>query len=100
MSGEVSIPDDQFGRKMGKHAASFGLDPSDAAHRVRLRELIERIASSPDRVAEGTFRGRGVVRFFVGGEDVVVATLSNGFVTILKGGIDNPSVRRALSDDR
>lgn len=69
------------------------------AHRARLREAIEQIGSSLDRVVEGTFRVRGVVRFFIKGEDVVVTTLSNEFVTILKGGIANPSVRRALVDD-
>ena len=99
MGGEINIPDEQFGRKLGKHAASFGLDPSRSDHRTRLHDTIKRIGVSPDRVVEGRFRGRGAVKFFIKGEDVVVTSLSNDFVTILKGGIINPSVRRALSDD-
>lgn len=98
MGEEITFPEGQFGRKVGKHAASFGLDPSDADHRDRMRRLIERIASSPDEVATGSFRGQGEVRFFIKGQDVVVATLCNEFVTILKGGAGNPSVRRAVSD--
>jgi hypothetical protein len=98
LGDEIIVPEDRFGRKVGKHAASFGLDPADPAHRARLRDVIEQIGSSPDRVVEGTFRGWGAVRFFIKGEDVIVTTLSNRFVTILKGGIANPSVRRALAD--
>lgn len=97
MNGGISIPEEQFGRKVGKHAAAFGLDASNPAHRARLREVIGQIFASPDIVAEGVFRGR--VRFFAKGEDVVVTTLSNEFVTIFKGGISNPSVRRALRDE-
>ena len=99
MGDEIIISDDQFGRKLGKHAASFDLDPSDPVHRTRLRSTIERIAASPDRVVEGSFRGQGLVRFFVEGEDVVVTTPSNEFVNILRGGVTNPSVRKALNDD-
>ena len=52
--------------------------------------------NSPDKVANGTFRGQvGVVDFFVKGDDVVVGNAGE-FVTILKNGIANPSVRRAL----
>jgi hypothetical protein len=65
-------------------------------HRAQLRHLIEEIRTSPDRVIEGAFRGQGAVQFFIKGEDVVVTTLTDDFVTILKGGINNPSVRRAL----
>ncbi len=93
----IKIPDKQFGKKIGQHAEDFGLDPSNPAHRAQLRKKIEDIASSPDKVAEGTFRSLPR-KFLVKGEDVVVTTPSGDFVTILKGGINNPSVRRALGE--
>lgn len=99
MNGELSIPEGQFGRKVGKHAAAFGLDASNPVHRRRLRGMIGEISKSPDVVVEGSFRGQGRVRFFVKEDDVVVATLADEFVTILKDGISNPSVRRALRDE-
>jgi RHS repeat-associated protein len=100
----LDIDDAQFGHKIAQHARDFGLDPSNATHRAQLRTLIEDIGTNPQRVAEGTFRGlgpggtRGPASFRVKGSDVVVATPEGRFVTILKGGINNPSVRRALGE--
>ena len=90
-----AISEKQLGRKIGKHAADFGLDPANPEHRTQLRHLIEEVITSPDRVVEGAFRGQGAVKFFIK-EDVVVTTPIDEFVTILKGGMHNPSVRRAL----
>ena len=94
--GETRISERQLGRKIGKHAADFGLDPANPVHRTQLRHLIAEITTSPDRVIEGTFRGQGAVKFFIKGEDVVVTTPTEDFVTILKGGVQNPAVQRAL----
>src|SRR6266705_1328512 len=91
-----AISEKQLGRKIGKHAADFGLDPANPEHRTQLRHLIEEVITSPDRVVEGTFRGQGAVKFFIKGEDVVVTTPTEDFVTILKGGVQNPAVQRAL----
>jgi filamentous hemagglutinin len=85
-----------LGRKIGKHAADFRLDPANPVHRAQLRHLIAEIHTSPDRVVEGIFRGQGAVKFFIKGDDVVVTTPTEDFVTILKGGVHNPAVRRAL----
>ena len=52
--------------------------------------------SYPERVVAGTFRGQGAVKFFIKGEDVVVTTPTEDCVTILKGGVHNPAVQRAL----
>lgn len=90
------ISEKQLGRKIGRHAADFGLDPANPAHRAQLRHLIEEVTTSPDRVVDGTFRGQGAVKCFIKGKDVVVTTPTDDFVTILQGGINNPSVRRAL----
>ena len=88
-----------MGRKIGKHAADFGLDPANPVHRAQLRRFIAEITTSPDKVVEGIFRGQGAVKFFVKGEDVVVSTPAEDFVTILKGGVHNPAVQRALQHE-
>jgi hypothetical protein len=93
---ETKISERQLGRKIGKHAVDFGLDPASPVHRAQLRGLIAEITTSPDRVVEGTFRGQGAVKFFIKGEDVVVTTPVEDFITILKGGVRNPAVQRAL----
>jgi hypothetical protein len=89
------ILEKQLSRKIGKHAADFGLDLANPVHRAQLRSLIDEIRTSPDRVVEGTFRGQGAVKFLIKGEDVMVTTPAEDFVTILKGGIHNLAVRRA-----
>ncbi len=96
---ERKISERQLGRKIGKHAADFGLNPANPAHRTQLRRLIVEITTTPERVVEGTFRGQGAVKFFVKGEDVVVTTPTEDFVTILKGGVGNPAVQRALQHE-
>jgi len=93
---ETKISERQLGRKIGKHAADFGLDPANSAHRAQLRRLITEIITAPQRVVAGTFRGQGAVKFFIKGEDVVITTPMEDFVTILKGGVHNPAVQRAL----
>jgi filamentous hemagglutinin len=93
--GGLRIADGQFGKKLGKHAADFGLDPSNPPHREAFRGIIEGIASLPDKVVSGTFRGQGAVDFLIKGSDVVVSK-GGDFVTILKGGVSNPSVLKAL----
>ena len=96
---ETKISERQLGRKIGKHAADFGLNPANPVHRAQLRGLIAEITTAPDRVVEGTFRGQGAVKFFIKGEDVVVTTPTEDFVTILKGGVHNPAVQRALQHE-
>jgi len=91
-----AISEKQLGRKIGKHAADCGLDPANPEHRTQLRHLIAEIITSPDRVVEGAFRGQVAVKLFIKGKDMVVTTPIDEFVTILKGGRHNPSVRRAL----
>ena len=88
--------DKQFGKKIGKHAADYGLDPSKQEDREQMRTIIDNICKAPDEVAYGDWRGQsGEVKFFVKGDDVVVATQTGMFVTVLKGGITNARVKNA-----
>lgn len=101
----VAIDDSQFGRKVGKHASDFGLNPADPESRQKVRELIQGIVINRDEIVHGTWRGLGEILasgnraagpadFLIKGEDVVVA--QNGrFVTILKDGIHNTRVQSA-----
>ena len=94
-SGTIKT-DKQFGKKIGKHAADYGLDPSKQEDREQMRTIIDSICKAPDEVAYGDWRGQsGEVKFFVKGDDVVVATQTGMFVTILKGGVTNARVKNA-----
>lgn len=65
-------------------------------------QKINDIALNPDKVILGTFDGqgpngtRGNVHFRIKGRDVVITKTDGTFVTILKNGIDNTSVKAAL----
>ena len=86
----------QFGKKVGKHAADYGLDPSKEEDREQMRTIIDNICEMPDEVAYGEWRGlSSKVKFLIKGEDVVVATEAGTFVTILKGGTSNARVKNA-----
>ena len=103
--GNIIIDDKQLGRKMGKHAQDYGLDPHDENDRIKFREIIDDIVQNYDEIRVGTWRdlgeylenGRradGEVIFLIKKGDVVI--LRNGnFVTILENGITNARIRNA-----
>lgn len=93
----IKIAGKQFGTKAATHMREWGLDVKNAADRGTFRSIIEGIAAAPDKVVAGTFRGQPAgVNFLIKGRDVVVTSPTGDFVTILKDGIENPSVKRAL----
>lgn len=97
-AGESGIikTDKQFGKKIGKHAMDYGLDPSKAADREQMRMKIDSICSTADTIAHGDWRGQSKpAKFYIKGDDVVVTTEDNVFITILKGGISNARVKNA-----
>ncbi len=65
-------------------------------HYVRLLLSSSGVYAFPDTTVEGNFPGQGQVKFFIKGEEVFVTTPSNKFITSLKDGINNPSLRKAL----
>lgn len=77
-----------------------GRTVTETASAQRSSGGLEGIASAPDKVVGGTFRGQGNVNFLIKGSDVVVTTPAGDFVTILRDGINNRSVRRALEAAR
>lgn len=100
---EMKIDDNQFGRKVGKHAEDYGLDPKNPDSRQWVRNHIVEIRSNPDEIRSGTWnglgdgppnaRGRGPAVFYRQGNDVIVTDTQGNFVTILKDGINNTSFK-------
>lgn len=87
--------DKQFGKKIGKHAQDYGLNPSDSKDREKMRAIIDNILLEPDETASGTWRGQtGTVDFYIKDKDVVIVN-GTRFVTILKNGVDNARVKDA-----
>ena len=95
--GNIIITEDkQFGKKVGKHAVDFGLDPTKEQDRQRMREIINEILSFPDEIRTGEWRSQpGICDFYIKGNDVVVVN-NNRFVTILKDGVsENARIKNA-----
>ena len=103
---KLKISDSQFGKKVGKHAEDFGLDPRNQASRDFVKNRVNEIFEKPTEIRKGFFRGQGeilpsganasgVVKFYIQGADVVITDMNNNFITIMKDGINNPSVIRA-----
>lgn len=107
----VEISEQQFGKKIGKHAQDFGLSAADPGDRKKLMELIQSVARDRDFVVQGLWRGQGqalpngsrndgIVDFLIKGNDVVVAK-DGVFITILKNGVtENSRVRKAIKEGR
>ena len=80
----------QFGKKIGKHAQDFGLDPSIESHRQRMHEIIDDICKNAEVTKIGTWRGQDEeVLFKIKGKDVVITKQNGEFITILKNGVVN-----------
>lgn len=86
----------QFGKKVGKHAAEFGLNPASAEDRVEFLDIINDIRNNATEVRTGEWRMQeGNCIFYIKGDDVVVHNNKDEFVTILKGGVRNERVKNA-----
>jgi len=95
-SSGIILSDRQFGRKIGKHAKDFGLNPGNNEDRNKLKDIIADIIENKDDYAEGDWRGQpGISKFYIKDENVVVVNEKNEFVTILKGGVTNERVKNA-----
>ncbi|TQN32859.1 pretoxin HINT domain-containing protein [Haloactinospora alba] len=83
----------QFGKKIGKHAQDYGLDPSSSKDREWIKNHIEDISKNPEEVRKGNWNPEGGGAsdniFFRKGNDVVVTKNDGTFVTVLKDGTNN-----------
>ena len=101
-SASIKLPErldmsgSQFGKKVGKHAYDYGLDPSTADGREKFREIITDIFQHKEEVRKGLWRSQDKpVFFYIKGEDVLVLKDNGEYVTTLKGGINNARVKNA-----
>ena len=97
-SGKSGIikTDKQFGKKIGKHAVDYGLDPGNPDDRNKMLTMIDDICLTADEVAHGEWRGQsGAVKFYIKGSDVVVASAKDEFIKIMKVGVTNASVKNS-----
>ena len=86
----------QFGKKVGKHASDFGLNPSSAEDRDTFQGIINDILDNETEQRIGEWRGQPEeVVFHIKDDDVVITDQSGDFITILKGGINNARVKKA-----
>lgn len=86
----------QFGKKLGKHAKDFDLDPSNENDRIKFQNIIDKIITSSDEVRIGEWRGqKDEVLFYIRKSDVVITKQTGEFITILKGGVENVRVKNA-----
>ena len=92
----IIISEKQFGKKAGKHAVDWGLDPRKAADRNKLKEIITDIIQNSDEEFTGEWIGQKEdVKFWVKGEDVVITSKNKQYITIMKGGANNARVKEA-----
>lgn len=92
---DIIMTDKQFGKKIGKHARDYGLNPSIESDREQMKEIISEIVDHFDDIRSGEWRGQpGTSDFYIRDDDVVVVN-HDRFVTILKGGVNNARVKNA-----
>ena len=87
---ELVITDEQFGKKVGKHAVDYGLNPGDKAAREKFRALVNDIVKNADERVYGEWEGqKNPVLFHIKGDDVVLESRDGGFISIFRGGARN-----------
>lgn len=92
----VIFSDAQFGKKVGKHASDFGMRPDSQEDRNKMRAIIENIVDNADERYFGEWAGQeSPVIFHILGDDVVVESKYQEFVTVLKGGTSSARVKKA-----
>lgn len=91
----IIVTNRQFGKKCGKHAVDFGLDPSTPEGRSGFENITESILQDYDEVRRGTWRMQeNECDFYIKGDDVVV-TSQGHYVTTLKDGVNNERIKNA-----
>ncbi|MGW4780002.1 polymorphic toxin-type HINT domain-containing protein [Streptomyces filamentosus] len=81
-----SIDEGQFGKKWGKHAQDYGLNPGDASARQGFRDKIAEVRGSHDEVRQGPWNpkngGGNDYFFYRRGNDLLVTKGDGQFVTM------------------
>lgn len=92
---DIIITKKQLGKKIGRHARDYGLDPSTLEGQQEFINRTRDIIQNRDELRLGEWRGQeGKCEFHIKGDDVVVTNKGN-YVTTLKGGVENARVKNA-----
>ncbi|MFJ5832773.1 Hint domain-containing protein [Streptomyces sp. NPDC093089] len=90
---ELSINEGQFGKKWGKHAQDYGLNPGDASARQSFRDRIAEVRGAHDEVRQGPWNpangGGNDYFFYRKGKDLLVTKGDGQFVTMFP--MDKPN---------
>lgn len=83
---ELNINEGQFGKKWGKHAQDYGLNPGDASAQKWFRDKISEVRGSHDEVRQGLWNpnngGGNDYFFYRRGKDLLVTKGDGQFVTM------------------
>ncbi|MCK9467514.1 MAG: hypothetical protein M0P94_04275 [Candidatus Absconditabacterales bacterium] len=92
----IIISNKQFGKKSGKHAKAFGLNPKNKTDRSEFKSIISDVIDNKNEIREGVWRdGKEVIYYIKSNDVVVIEKESKEFVTILKGGVKNERIKNA-----
>lgn len=87
---KLDVTSKQFGKKVGKHAQDYGLNPSREEDRKKMQSIISDVVDNSEKVKIGTWRGQEEeVLFHIKGNDVVLTKQNGEFITIMKDGVKN-----------
>lgn len=96
----IYFTDKQFGNKTREHAREWGLDPSKAEDRQRLRELFIEIAENADEIRIVDWRNKPAGSLaYIRGEDAALFEPDGKIITIMKDGANNQRVQRGETTD-
>jgi hypothetical protein len=94
---ELHINEKQFGKKLGKHASDWGLNPSNVDDRSAFRTKIIEIVDDRDDVTRVIWYDKEEWAFRKG-NDVVLVRDNGEFHTIMKDGADNRRLTNGAKD--
>ena len=81
---------DDESEELKQRAEFFGLDPSKPEDREKFQNIIDDIIETKDELRIGFWRGQKEdALFHIKGNDVVITTQDNEFVTLIKDGATN-----------
>ncbi|MEV6950979.1 polymorphic toxin-type HINT domain-containing protein [Streptomyces sp. NPDC051183] len=83
---DLSIVEDQFGKKWGKHSKDYGAHPGDQAARQAYRDKITDVRTNHEDVRQGPYNpdggGSDDYFFYRKGQDLVITKGNGEFVTL------------------
>ncbi|MFI7658635.1 RHS repeat-associated core domain-containing protein [Micromonospora parva] len=83
----LAVNSAQFGKKWGKHAQDYGLDPANPAHREQFMRRMQEIHTGPHEVRIGPIMKDGPDNImYRQGNDLLITKMDGTFVSMYPGG--------------